>query len=176
MSSESLTDTLCTKCGLCCNGVLFTSVICSTATEARHMEALGSPIEMKGGLASFRQPCNHLNGTCCSVYADRPSRCRQYECELLKHVRSGDQSSTAALKIIADTRAAADTLKGMLRDLGNTDEKVALSYRCDQVMDNPTNKTDEWWDTYARFNLHIRQLQSLLHQHFYEAVVEEEAG
>jgi hypothetical protein len=151
--------------------VLFTSVICSTATEARRMEDLGSPVAMKEGLASFPQPCNHLAESRCSVYADRPGRCRQFECELLKQVGREDQPIGRAREIIRETRTAADRLKAKLNELGNTDEEVPLAYRCDQVMDNPTDKTDEWWESYAEFNLHLRKVQALLRQHFYEPIV-----
>lgn len=171
--SDALIDSLCTECGLCCNGVLFTSVICSTATEARRMEELGSRITTTEGLASFPQPCHHLNGTRCQVYGDRPGRCRQFECELLKSVRGNNRTVERAAAIIIETRSAADKLESQLTALGNTDTQTAVAYRCDQVMDNPTDKTDEWWDNYAEFNLQLRKVQALLRQHFYESVVED---
>ncbi len=171
-SDLQLTDTLCTSCGLCCDGVLFTSVICPTATEALRMEGLGSPVEMKKGLASFTQPCNHLGGTRCSVYADRPGRCRSFECKVLLSVRAGDNTVEQAETIIAETKAAADQLRSQLAELGNTETGIALAYRCDQVMDNPTGKTDDWWGTYAEFNLHLRRMQALLRRHFYEAIID----
>lgn len=168
---DPLIDDLCTECGLCCNGVLFTSVICATASEARRMEELGTDIEMKEGLGSFSQPCPHLTGTRCGVYADRPNRCRQFECELLKNVRRGESSAEEARRIIAETREAATTLTWQLNGLDGGQAELPLAYRCDKVMDHPTDKTDEWWQTYAEFNLQVRKVQALLREHFYESTV-----
>lgn len=135
------------------------------------MEELGTAIEFKEELGSFSQPCPHLEGTRCSVYADRPGRCRQFECELLKSVRRGDQPVESAKKIIEETREAATLLTCQLNGLDGGQNTRPVAHRCDEVMDHPTDKTDEWWQTYAEFNLQVRKVQALLKAHFYETTV-----
>jgi len=170
---DPLIDSLCLSCGLCCDGVLFSSVICSTATEARRMKELGSPIESHEGLAIFPQPCAHLHGTRCRVYAERPGRCRQFECELLKAVRRGEATAEAAGAIIAETRAAAAQLRSRLLALGDHDTHLPLARRCARITDAPSGRSAEWWDEYAEFLLLLRRVQALLRQHFYESLTSE---
>jgi len=169
--TDAIIDRLCTACGLCCNGVLFTSVVCSTAAEARRMEALGQPLDRSGGLCSFTQPCRQLRDTRCGIYADRPTRCRRFECELLKRVDRGEVSATAAAGCIDSVRLRSEIVRSLLRGLGDEDESRPLATRCDRVMELPVEKDEEWWDTYATFLLEVRALQSLLKAHFYEATV-----
>ena len=41
----SLTDTLCTRCGLCCDGSLFADVELASRDEASALEVMGLDIE-----------------------------------------------------------------------------------------------------------------------------------
>src|SRR6058998_1228410 len=89
----SLTDTLCTRCGLCCDGSLFADVELSGRVEATGLEILGLEIEDDGaGGALLQQPCTALRGRRCSIYAHRPQCCRTFECRLLQEARRGDVS------------------------------------------------------------------------------------
>ena len=45
--TASLTDTLCTKCGLCCDGTLFADVELSSSAEVTGLEILGPAEEIK---------------------------------------------------------------------------------------------------------------------------------
>ena len=73
----SLTDALCTRCGLCCDGSLFADVELSGPTEAAGLEALGLEIEDDGnGGEVMALPCGALRGKRCSIYRRRPKCCR----------------------------------------------------------------------------------------------------
>jgi len=167
--ADAIIDALCTRCGLCCNGVLFTSVICSTAAEARHMEQAGVPLRNIEGICSFSQPCPKLRETRCGIYADRPTRCRRFECELLKRVDRDEIAPSEATTVIQQVQLKSEIVRSLLRGLGDEDETTPLATRCDRVMDLPVEKDEEWWDTYATFLLEVRALQSLLKQHLYES-------
>ena len=87
----SLTDTLCTRCGLCCDGSLFGDVELVGPGEATRLEIMGLEIDdnqADGDL--LLQPCAALQGRRCGIYAHRPKCCRSFECRLLEDVRSGD--------------------------------------------------------------------------------------
>ena len=85
-----LTDTLCTRCALCCDGSLFADVELSSPAEATGLEILGLKIEdddADGTLLS--QPCGALQGKWCGIYTHRPESCRTFECRLLQDVQRG---------------------------------------------------------------------------------------
>ena len=75
----SLTDTLCTQCGLCCDGSLFADVELAGRAEATRLEVMGLRIDdddSDGAL--LLQPCSALQGRRCSIYARvRAIRCRR---------------------------------------------------------------------------------------------------
>ena len=101
----NLTDILCTRCGLCCDGSLFADVELAGTDEAAGLEVMGLEIEDGDARALLVQPCRALKGTRCSVYEHRPGCCRTFECRLLQEVRRGAVSVEAALEKIAEAKA-----------------------------------------------------------------------
>jgi uncharacterized protein len=102
---RSLTDTLCTRCGLCCDGSLFADVELAGHAEATTLEILGLEIDdddADGAL--LLQPCRALQGNRCGIYAHRPECCRTFECRLLQDVRRGAVGVERARVQIARTR------------------------------------------------------------------------
>src|SRR5262249_40911800 len=112
----------------CCNGVLFKDVELQPADDAARLKALGLPVA-KSRKLKFPQPCAALDGCACRIYADRPARCRQFECALLKSFAAGNVRTSAALRIIGDTKVLAQKVSRLLSELGDADEHVALSLR-----------------------------------------------
>jgi hypothetical protein len=85
-----LTDTLCTRCGLCCDGTLFADVELASRAEATRVEALGLEIESDDDAPLLVQPCAALRGRRCSIYVHRPGF-RTPECKpLLDATWSGE--------------------------------------------------------------------------------------
>src|ERR1043165_7941634 len=100
-----LTDTLCTNCGLCCDGTLFADVELVGDAEVARLEIMGMDVEDEGrnsGLLS--QPCAALRGTRCGIYEHRPKCCRVFECRLLQNAQRGAVTVERALERIADAR------------------------------------------------------------------------
>lgn len=99
----SLTDILCTQCGLCCDGSLFADAELVRGDEASALEAMGLEIEdadEKDG-PLLLQPCAALKGKRCSIYAHRPDCCRSFECRLRQQVQRGTLSVQQARETIA---------------------------------------------------------------------------
>lgn len=99
----NLTDFLCTECGLCCDGSLFSDVELSSAKELSGLEVLGLNVEDgdRSAPGLLLQPCNAREGKRCGIYQHRPKCCRTFECRLLKDVRSGKMSANDAREKIA---------------------------------------------------------------------------
>jgi hypothetical protein len=92
-------DSICTACGLCCSGAIYDKVPV-WPVEADKLRLLGVAVEKTETGTQFPQPCSMLTGARCSIYADRPTNCRAYRCELLKRFDDGGIARAEALAII----------------------------------------------------------------------------
>jgi hypothetical protein len=132
---------LCPQCGLCCNGVLFGDVELRRGDDARRLGELGLTLHRAGRKMRFSQPCACFDGQWCGIYADRPTRCRAFECRLLKRVNAGDLPAAAALRTIAQARRRVETVRELVRRLGQTEESLPLSRRYARAIAQPENLT-----------------------------------
>ena len=135
--SRHLTDRLCPACALCCNGVLFADVRLRPEDDAARLEEIGLALKRRNGKARFTQPCACLHGTACAIYADRPLRCRTFECRLLMHAQGGEVSEAAALRSIREALERAENVRRILRELGDQDESLPLTRRYQRIMRQP---------------------------------------
>jgi uncharacterized protein len=125
-----LTDTLCTRCGLCCDGTLFGDVELSGPAEAGRLEALGLDVDSDDADAELLAlPCGALRGTRCGIYARRPHCCRTFECRLLQETRRGVVTEELALARIADARTQAGQVKALLARLEPRAARLPLAER-----------------------------------------------
>jgi uncharacterized protein len=130
---------LCPNCGLCCNGVLFADVELRKGDDARRLAGLGLSLEKKGRKRVFAQPCACFDGKFCGIYAERPVRCRTFECGLLKRVQTGEMGANVALKTIVQTKRRVEKVRRLLWKLGWRDERLALTERYRQAMTAPVD-------------------------------------
>ena len=137
-------DQLCPNCGLCCDSTLFADVELRAGDDPKRLAKLGLSLVKKGrSKVAFAQPCACFDGKFCGIYADRPKRCRLFECGLLKKVQAGDMSAGAALKKISEAKALAAQVRELLHVLGQSDEKLALTKCYAQAMREPIDLADE---------------------------------
>jgi Fe-S-cluster containining protein len=170
--ADQLTDDLCTRCGLCCNGVLFTDTRCADDEEAERIVALGIDLIPGQVMPSFQQPCCKLSSTRCQIYSDRPRQCQAFECELLKRTRQGERDLEGALKIVADTQGRAGEIRSLLAKLGDHAEDRPLAHRFESVRQLANDEIEDWWDDYARLTLEVNALQAELKAEFYRVAEE----
>jgi uncharacterized protein len=140
--TPNLTDTLCTKCGLCCDGSLFADVELAGRRESAGLEAMGLEIEdddVSGDL--LVQPCRALRGKRCSIYAHRPECCRTFECRLLQDVRRGAVTAERATEHIAEALKQAGRVRKLAAELGLRDARLPLKERCAEAL-ALTDETD----------------------------------
>ncbi len=97
---------LCTQCGLCCDGTLFARAR-AFPDDLPGLAEHGLTVldQGEGEKPGFAQPCPRLEGTCCTIYTERPTVCRRFRCALLMRLDSGKIDVTAALTTVAKARA-----------------------------------------------------------------------
>jgi len=151
---NKLIDTLCLQCGLCCNGVLFADVRPEPGDRSR-----------------VAQPCPAFNlATCaCAIYADRPARCRKFECRQLLGVRQGTTTTEAALRQIRAASGLAADVGKLLAELGFNNERLPLSrrfQRCQRAAESG-KWVEPQLDRLAERQLAVHRLTGLLAKEFY---------
>lgn len=154
------TDMLCLQCGLCCNGVLFADV--------RRERGDNSPLFAKYG-SRVAQPCPAFgSGDCkCAIYADRPARCRKFECKQLLAVRAGKKSADTVLKKIREAQKLAREVEKLLAQLGFNDTQLPFSKRFQKCQRAAEQKKVDDLDCLADLQLAVHRLNHLLAMEFY---------
>ena len=125
-----LTATLCTRCGLCCDGTLLGDVELSGPAEAARLELLGLDVDGDDADAELLSlPCQALRGTRCSIYAQRPRCCRTFECRLLQQAQRGEVTVADAQARIADARSQVQRVKALLARMETRPVRLPLEER-----------------------------------------------
>ena len=172
---ETVVERLCPQCALCCNGVLFKDVELQPGDDAHRLESLGLPLSKTRNRQSairkekFPQPCAALDGCRCRIHADRPARCRQFECALLKSVKAGKTEVDAALRAIRVARQRADQVHALLHEVGDVDSKLALSLRFKRTKRRfeASPPDDARAEAFSRLTLAVHDLNLWLRGMFY---------
>ncbi len=161
---------LCPHCALCCNGVLFKDVELQPGDDGTNLKSLGLPVTGKR-VAKFPQPCAALVGCQCRVYANRPARCRDFDCALLRSVAEGKTTVTGALRVIRDAQKRAEKVRRLLRACGDDAELLALSLRFQRTKRRLESSpfSEGAADAYGELTLAVHNLNLLLHDKFYPA-------
>jgi hypothetical protein len=107
-------EEVCLACGLCCSGALFGHVLVTPEEGAR----LGRRLPILEG--RFLQPCAaHEADGRCAVYEERPWRCREFACLVLRDVRAGWLPEGDAAALVAQARALAASLRARTPGAGH---------------------------------------------------------
>jgi uncharacterized protein len=168
---------------MCCNGVLFKDVELTDGDDPDRLRSLGLPIKAarpgrragspptsSSSQTKFAQPCLALGSDCrCSVYKDRPFRCREFECALFMSAKSGATGLDAARRVIEKARLRADRVRRLLEALGDKRPDLPLLARFRRVsrrlereqIDEPTS------ERYSRLTLAMQELNLVLSKSFH---------
>jgi hypothetical protein len=138
--TPSLPDTLCARCGLCCDGSLFADVELAGRAETIRLEVLGLAIEDdESNRALLPQPCGALRGTRCGIYAYRPECCRTFECRLLQDVRLGLVSLDHAKERIVGALTRIGRVKALIAAVGRCGRGLPLAESCAETLARDTD-------------------------------------
>jgi Fe-S-cluster containining protein len=139
-STDATISRICLSCGMCCNGVMFQLVRLQAADSPKALAALGMSLKRKKKGHQFSQPCSFLDsGNCCGIYADRPTRCRLFECRQIAGFRAGELSEDVISAAIRDVQARVARIEILLAEAGNTKTKQSLTERYTRVMALPND-------------------------------------
>lgn len=105
---------LCSSCGLCCNGSLF-SYFRLRDDETGLAERLGLAVSQSSrtGGKVVALACAKHDGSCCTVHELRPHGCRAFECDLLIRLQRDEIGWGKAVRIASDARRQAEELRGL---------------------------------------------------------------
>jgi Fe-S-cluster containining protein len=161
-------EQLCPNCGLCCDSTLFADVELRAGDDAKRLSKLGLTLERKGqGKLAFAQPCACFDGKLCGIYADRPKRCRLFECGLLKKVETDEITAKAALNKIFEAKKRANKVRELLRLLGQQDEDMPLTHRYGEAMSAPVDLSNETAaERHGELMLAVNDLMQMLQRDF----------
>ena len=110
---KAAASSLCTKCGLCCNGVLFDWVPVATDEQER-LPGLGLALDLNEEGARFAQPCPKFEDGLCQIYSSRPGACRRFQCELLQKVVGGIVDLGEAEAIVSQAKTMVEEIRPTL--------------------------------------------------------------
>jgi len=165
--NASLTDTLCTKCGLCCDGSLFADVELAGRAEATGLEAMGLGVEDDGDRgAVLTQPCGALRGRLCSVYEHRPRCCRTFECRLLLDVRRGAVSVQSAGERIDEALERIARVKVLIARLGPRNDGLPLVESCAEALAQDVGTDPDLGRKHAELEAAMSGVEELLKKTF----------
>ena len=80
----------------------------------KELAALGLRLKRKKRQQIILQPCPAWRNSQCSIYVQRPERCRLFECRQLKRVALGEITEAAALEKIRDVQGRVAHLNTLL--------------------------------------------------------------
>lgn len=159
---------LCGACGLCCNGVMFHFVRLQPGDSPRELAALGLKLKRKQRQDYIQQPCSAWRDCQCSIYLDRPQRCRLFECRQLRRVAAGEITEAAALEKIREVQQRVAHLDALSRRADGTLRKGPLSRRAETALAEPFDATTHPHLVHERDALAsgLRELDALLDADF----------
>lgn len=107
-------QSLCTACGLCCNGTLFGYVPLTTADDLVPRPA--DRVELENGQSGLKQSCHYYSKGLCSIYyAGRPHSCINYRCQVLKRYTRDEITLQQALDEIRATVRRINLIKAKMQ-------------------------------------------------------------
>ncbi len=132
-------QSLCTHCGLCCDGSLFADVRLRPADQPARLAGLGLAVGAAGPRTCLAQPCAAFDGRHCQIYALRPRHCREFECGLLQSVITGERTVGSAVQCIRRARRQVEALHALLARLDELSTDHPLVSRYARVMNQPVD-------------------------------------
>jgi hypothetical protein len=147
-----------------------------TADDAvPELAALGLKLKRKRRQNWLLQPCPAYRDGQCSIYAQRPARCRLFECQQLQRVGTGEITEATALEKIRDVQRRVTQLDGLSRRTDGSLRRGPLSKRCETALAEPFDATTHPELVREREILarDLAELEAILDEHFR---VEKETG
>jgi Fe-S-cluster containining protein len=109
--------------------------------SARELAALGLKLKRKNRRDYIQQPCPAWQESQCSIYRQRPERCRLFECRQLHRVAAGEITEAVALEKIREVQQRVMQLEALSRRADGRPRRGPLSKRCETTLAEPFDAT-----------------------------------
>ena len=149
---------LCSDCGICCDGSLFSSVSLDAAGLTAARDHRLPMVETSDGFR-LELPCPALRGVLCEIYEERPSCCAEYSCELLTQVDEGELSFDDARSIIEALR---EVRSRQVEAVGTTPWWTAQRAVTEARRSSPT-----WAADHPAIVADLLEIETLVRRHFW---------
>ena len=154
-------ERLCAACGMCCDGVLFHSVVLQVGDSVRKLSVLGFKLRRKMGQEFFLQPCSAYRERSCAIYEERPNRCRDFCCRQILRLTTGETTEGTALEIVSQARKLVARVNSLMGQVTETNPNRCLAQRCANAL-----TTSDWTPLHEELESAMRELESLLDREF----------
>lgn len=94
---------ICVKCGLCCDGTLFSHADLAAGEQGNLPEEIEKKYGVNGDYEYFTLPCSYFCGKCTIYDQKKAVVCSAFRCQLLKDVSSAKVTQDDAMKTVANT-------------------------------------------------------------------------
>jgi Fe-S-cluster containining protein len=122
---------------MCCDGTIFHYVRLQAGDSAKALVALGLKLKRKRKRDHLLQPCPAHRDCQCSIYNDRPERCRLFECKQLQKVSAGEITEGEASGKIREARERVGRILTLFELAGETNSKGPLAIRYEKILAMP---------------------------------------
>lgn len=155
-------SSLCTRCGMCCDGTLFDNAK-AKPEELPRLAAAGIATGEAKGRPVFAQPCPMLEGGCCTIYEERFSSCRSFRCKLLVRFLDQEVGLEEAIRRVEAARVLVARVAAADPAAATVSHRRALAR---SAADWAGESDPERRAARARVHLDIVALESFLNRHF----------
>lgn len=162
----SASSRLCAQCGMCCNGVLFFGVKLQETESAKALLARGLKIKRKDSDLYNLQPCAAHSSGGCSIYNERPVRCREFACRQLLDFQNHKTSESESLAIIERARSLTEQVSRLLLLAGEERTGKAFTQRYALVFTPPLDPSPEAESIREQLRVAMLELEEFLTLHF----------
>jgi len=152
---------------MCCDGTIFHYVRLQARDSAKALAALGLKLKRKRKRDHILQPCPAHQGCQCSIYNDRPERCRLFECQQLRRVSAGEITEAEAAAKIQEALERVGRLLALFGLAGETNSKGPLAIRYEKILAMaPDPAAGEEALLRARLMREMREFEALVENEF----------
>lgn len=158
-------SSICVGCGLCCDGSMFHATDLAPHDERLPLEALGAVFVIDEVSTRFEQPCPAQMGGCCTVYEQRPTRCRSYDCALVHQLNANAISEAEAQAIVAQAVVVRSRVHAELAAIESAGPRLLGSQHLAQRVIRAQQRFGTSPEL-ERVAADVRELQTLISEHF----------
>ncbi|MBI1298543.1 hypothetical protein GC175_26720 [bacterium] len=159
-------QSLCMRCGLCCDGTLFEWARVVPDDDPAQLDAGGFVLQTHRDRQRFELPCHHQQSRICTIYQQwRPSVCHHFKCGVLRRMEAGELSVDEAQALILRTVKVADRVWAQLRPHLD-DQIIPLKASMQSLQSRLTEQGSSIHATFASLMLDYAALQRYLDRDF----------